>query len=98
MQFVLICRDRPGALSDRLAVRDRHMAGIRAGKLNGSIIDGGALLGPESEMNGSIILCEFPDRAALDAYLAEEVYAAEGVWGDVEILPMRRVDWAKLLN
>ncbi|WNJ88037.1 hypothetical protein [Bosea sp. 685] len=44
-------------------------------------------------MIGSIVLCDFPDRAALDAYLASEIYAREGVWDDMEIVPFRRVAW-----
>ncbi|RIY01390.1 hypothetical protein D3218_08510 [Aureimonas flava] len=98
MQFALIARDRaePGTLDRRLAARQEHMEGIRRGKADGSIIDGGALLDAEGRMAGSVILCEFPDRAALDAYLASEPYRREAVWGDVEILEFRRIDWAAL--
>ena len=93
MQFILICRDRPGALPDRLAARERHMKDVRRLKAEGRILDGGAILDGEGNMCGSVVLCDFTDRNALDAYLAEEVYMREGIWEQVEVLPFRRVAW-----
>lgn len=98
MQFSLIARDQPGALDKRLAARTEHMEGVRRGKAEGWIIDGGALIDDEGQMCGSSMLLEFPDRAALDAYIASEVYQRTGVWGDVTVLPMRRVDWGALMK
>lgn len=95
MQFSLIARDKPGVLEKRLAARAAHMAGVKRGKAEGWIIDGGALIDEEGQMCGSSMLLEFPDRAALDGYVATEVYQTTGVWGEVTILPMRRVDWAR---
>lgn len=97
MQFALIARDNPDALEKRLAARTRHMEGVRRGKREGWIVDGGAILNERGEMAGSAMLLEFPDRAALDAYLAAEVYQTEGVWGEVVIHEMRRVDWNSLM-
>jgi uncharacterized protein YciI len=34
---------------------------------------------------------EFPDRAALDEYLAKEPYVAEGVWQKIEVEPINVV-------
>lgn len=93
MQFALICRDAPDVLARRLAARAGHMENIHAMKATGEIIDGGAMLNDDGNMAGSVVLCEFPDRAALDAYLAREVYAREGIWGEIEIIPFRRVQW-----
>lgn len=95
MYFTIIARDNtaPGTLEKRLANRDAHLANIHAMKAAGTIVDGGAMLDDAGNMVGSVVLCEFPDRAGLDAYLAEEVYVTESVWGDVEIVPFRRVAW-----
>ncbi|WP_439631257.1 YciI family protein [Shinella sp.] len=95
MQFTIIARDDPadGTLDKRLAARERHMERIHAMKAEGTIIDGGALLDDGGRMVGSVVLCEFPDRAALDAYIASEVYFTQGVWKDVSVLPFRRVQW-----
>ena len=97
MDFALICRDSSGALGKRLAARAEHMAGLKVGKTDGSIVDGGAILDAQGNMVGSVVLCRFPDRTALDAYLLREVYAREEIWGDIEILDMRFVDWPKLM-
>lgn len=97
MDFALICRDGRDALRRRLAARAEHMAGLKTGKTDGTIVDGGAILDDEGNMVGSVVLCRFPDRQALDAYLKSEVYAREQIWGDIEILEMRFVDWPKLM-
>lgn len=96
MQFALIAHDHEDALERRLAARAEHMAGVKRGKEEGWIIDGGALLDEEGNMAGSAMLLDFPDRAALDAYLAQEVYARSNVWDSITVLPMRRVDWTSL--
>lgn len=95
MQFTIIARDdiAAGTLEKRLAAREKHMKSIHAMKAAGTIIDGGALLDDDGKMIGSVILCEFPDRAALDEYVAREVYFADGVWKDIDVLPFRRVQW-----
>jgi len=96
MQFAIIARDdtAPGTLEKRLAAREKHLAGIHAMKAEGAILDGGALLDDGGTMVGSIVLCEFADRAALDAYVKREIYFTEGVWKDIDILPFRRVQWS----
>lgn len=99
MQFVIVARDdkSAGTIEKRLAARSEHMAGIKAMKGDGRIIDGGAILDERGDMSGSVVLCEFEDRSALDSYLASEPYSRDGVWKDVEIIELRRVDWAKLM-
>jgi len=97
MQFTIIARDDPadGTLDKRLAAREKHMERIHAMKAEGTIIDGGALLDDDGRMVGSVVLCEFPDRNALDAYITSEVYFTQGVWKDLDILPFRRVQWRR---
>jgi uncharacterized protein YciI len=93
MQFVLICRDRDGALADRLAARAEHLAGVLELWHAGRIIDGGAILDAEGQMAGSVVLCDFPDRAALNTWLESEPYVVGGVWDQIEILDFKRVAW-----
>lgn len=97
MHFVIVAKDHPDSAARRLAARPAHMAGLRTLKREGRIVDGGAILNDEAGMIGSIVLCEFADRAALDGYLQEEAYACEGVWSDIAVYPLRRVDWDALL-
>lgn len=95
MQFTIIARDDTavGTLEKRLAAREKHMERIHAMKAEGTIIDGGALIDNDGKMIGSVVLCEFTDRTALDSYIESEIYFTEGVWKDVSILPFRRVQW-----
>lgn len=99
MHFVIIAKDATtaGTLEKRLSVRETHMQGIKSGKASGTILDGGAILDEAGDMRGSAMLVEFNDRVALDAYLSTEIYATNGVWEQVEIYPIRRIDWDKLM-
>ena len=42
-------------------------------------------------MKGSALVLDFPDRAALDAYLKNEPYVVEGVWEKIEVETMNVV-------
>jgi len=99
MQFVIVARDNKAAdtLERRLAARAEHMEGVRRMKADGQIIDGGAILNAAGDMAGSVVLCEFRNRAELDAYLYREPYKRDKVWDDIEIIEFRRVDWQKLM-
>lgn len=96
MQFVILARDSEvaGTLEKRMAHRAEHLKTIHRMKADGSIIDAGALLSAEGTMVGSLILCDFADRPALDAYIASETYQRYGIWADIEVLPFRRTLWS----
>lgn len=96
--YALICRDAPDALARRMDTRGAHMDGLKVEKAAGRIIDGGAILAPDGSMCGSVVLCRFDDRAALDAYLAREIYIRENVWDTIEVIEMRLVDWTTLMS
>ncbi len=100
MNFVIVAHDGEddGALERRLSHREEHLAGIKAGKADGAIIDGGAIVDDAGRMVGSVVLCEFPDRAALDEYIASEVYARQGVWVDITVHKLLRIDWRSLME
>ena len=89
VQFVVFAHDHPDALDRRLAVRERHLDGVRRMKAEGTFFLGGALLDDAGGMIGSMMLVEFPDRAALDAWLADEVYLNAKVWETVDVRPFR---------
>lgn len=81
--------DGPNMLDKRMEVRPRHLEGMKT--LGRQIICAGGLLDEEGRMKGSALVMEFPDRAALDAYLANEPYVAAGVWQKIEAEPMNVV-------
>ena len=70
-------------LERRLAVRPRHLEGMA--KLGAHVICAGGLLDEEGKMKGSALILDFPSRAELDAYLAEEPYVQEHVWDRIEV-------------
>lgn len=89
MQFIVKAYDGPNMLERRLAVRPRHLEGMQ--KLGRQVICAGGLLDDEGRMKGSALVMEFPDRAALDSYLASEPYVLEGVWQKIEVEVMNVV-------
>ena len=89
MQFLVKAYDAPGALEKRLAVRPRHLEGMKT--LGRRVVCAGGLLDDAGRMKGSALVLVFEDRAALDAYLAQEPYVVEGVWQTVEVEPMNVV-------
>lgn len=93
MQFALICRDGTDALGRRLSARTEHLASVKRLKQQGNIIDGGAILDDVGRMVGSVVLCDFPNKEALDAWLLTEPFVREGVWEQIEILEFQRVNW-----
>ncbi len=89
MYFFVKAYDGEGMLDKRMEVRPRHLEGMKA--LGRQIICAGGLLDETGRMKGSALVMEFPDRAALDDYLANEPYVAEGVWQKIEVETMNVV-------
>ena len=89
MQFIVKAYDGEGMLEKRMEVRPRHLEGMK--KLGRQIVCAGGLLDAEGKMKGSALVMEFPDRAALDAYLAGEPYVTEGVWQKIDVEPINVV-------
>jgi len=59
--------------------------------LGKQVIVAGGLLDDAGKMKGSALVMEFPNRAALDEYLASEPYVVEGVWQKIDIEPINVV-------
>ena len=91
MQFLLIAFDGndPGAPERRKNARPGHLEKIAFLKRSGEFLLGGAILDDKEQMIGSMIVYEFPDRAALDLKLKEEPYIINNVWHKIEIYPYR---------
>ena len=89
MQFLVRAYDGPNMLEKRMAVRPRHLEGMKA--LGRQIIAAGGLLDEDGKMKGSALIMEFPNRAALDDYLVGEPYVVEGVWQKIVVEPMNVV-------
>lgn len=91
MDFVLLAHDGedPGAPARREAARERHLASIRANAAAGRLVMSGPRLRADGSTAGSLQVFTVPEAAAMEAYLAEEPFAREGVWTRWEVLPFR---------
>lgn len=90
MLFMLHGLDKPGQLERRLALRPLHKAHV------GRIADRLAIAGPlfaddGTTMVGSLLVVDFEDRAALDAWLADEPYTQQGVYERMTVQPFLNV-------
>ena len=87
MRFVLICRDRPGALQVRLDNRAAHLAYIE----DSGVVE---MAGPflhDGQMTGSLIVLTVGDRAAAEAWAAGDPYAQAGLFEEVTISAWKKV-------
>lgn len=91
MQFLILAHDGtdPGAKARRLAARPQHLELAQTLKAAGKLIAGGALLDEAGEMIGSTLYVDFPDRAAVDAWLENDPYVTGDVWREIEVKPIR---------
>lgn len=94
MQFLLVAFDGtdPEALERRMKARPGHLENVAVLKKQGEFLLGGAILDDNGKMIGSMMVYEFPDRAALDKCLENEPYINHGVWGKIDIRPFRRAN------
>lgn len=93
MQFAILARDGldAGALDRRMAAREQHLANSQRLVAAGQAICRAAMLDDDDRMVGSIMILDFPSRADLDAYLADEPYVTGDVWQDIQVVPCRVV-------
>ncbi len=89
MQFVLIAKDGtdPDAPKRRLDNRAAHLAGVDANKPH--MIMGGATINDAGQMDGSILIVDFPSREEFDKWLKADPYVVNGVWKDITVKPFR---------
>jgi uncharacterized protein YciI len=91
MQFLVVARDGTDeeAVERRMRVRPTHLEAIAPLVEDGHVLVGGAILNEADEMIGSMLLVEFPDRAAVEAWLEADPYVTGGVWKEIDVSPFR---------
>ena len=94
MHFLLRAYDGKdeNALERRMNVRPAHLAYVQAFKEKGHVLSGGPILNEKDEMCGSMMLLNFPDETALNAWKEKEPYVTEGVWQEIHIERIRVAD------
>ena len=85
--FILTCIDKPGALDNRMATREAHLAYVRGQPETVKI--GGPLLDDAGQMAGSMLIIDVADKAAAQAFADNDPYWKAGVFQSVEITPFR---------
>ncbi len=86
--FVLICRDRPDALSVRMATREAHLAWVAEHR--DVVRRAGPIVDEAGAMAGSLFILEAESEDAVRAFHAQDPYARAGLFGQVEILRWRQ--------
>ena len=90
MLFAFYCRDKEGHGQVRLDNRSAHLEHLKAQgervQAAGPLIsdDGAAML-------GSLLVVDFEDRAAAEAFAAADPYAQAGLFDSVEIVAWKKV-------
>ena len=97
MLYAIIATDQPQSLPLRLSVRPAHLERLRALQDEGRLI----LAGPhpaidcedpgEAGFSGSLIVAEFPDLAAAQAWADADPYVQAGVFARITVKPFRKV-------
>ncbi|WP_414899010.1 YciI family protein [Rhodovulum sp. YEN HP10] len=88
MYFALICRDKPGHLETRKANRDAHLAYVAA---TGVVVHAGPFLDEAGEMCGSLVILDVADKAAAEAWAANDPYAGAGLFESVSVQAWKKV-------
>jgi uncharacterized protein YciI len=91
MLFAVWASDRPGRLAERQRVRELHRARLRdPGPHPVQVVQAGATLDEEGvAMNGTLLIVQAADLAAVQAFVADDPYVAAGVYDRIEIRPWR---------
>ena len=94
MIFAAMCHDTPGLLDTRLTVRPAHLDYLNA---HPDVVKAaGALLGPDGNALGSLLILDCADQTAADAFCAGDPFAKAGLFGSVEVKPWRQAVGAKV--
>lgn len=88
--FAVYNLDKSDALQVRLDNRPAHVEFLKA--LGEQLVLAGPLLSDDGEkMIGSLVIVDFPDLAAAQAWAAQDPYAAAGLFASSSVTPYKKV-------
>ncbi len=90
MHFIVHCTDKPGHGQVRADNRPDHVEFLKRHR-DHIVIAGPTLDDDFDAMNGSLLIVDFADRAAVDAFAAADPYARAGLFESVIIKPWKMV-------
>lgn len=85
--FAMIAKDKPGTGENRTATRPVHLEHLKA--MGEKLVFAGALMGPDGNPEGSLLVLEADSLEAATATLMADPFVAAGIFGSVEIKPWR---------
>jgi uncharacterized protein len=97
MWYVIEGTDTPGSLQQRLDARPAHLARLTALKDEGRLLLAGPFPAIDSAdpgpagFTGSLIVAEFTDLAAAQAWADADPYIEAGVYARVSVRPFKKV-------
>ena len=91
MEFLILAHDGTDddAPARRLAARPAHLERINEMIAAGTLLYAALLLDDTGQTTGSSLVCTFPSRADLDAWLALDPYVTGHVWQKIEVHPCK---------
>lgn len=97
MLYAIISEDKPDSLSRRLEARPAHLARLQSLQEAGRLILAGPHPAVDSEdpgdagFSGSLVVAEFSDLAAAQAWADADPYVAADVYARVTVKPFKKV-------
>ncbi len=97
MWYAIVGLDSPNSLPLRAASRTAHLARLEALRDAGRLLLAGPFPAIDAEdpgpagFSGSLIVAEFGDLAAAEAWAAQDPYLEAGVYREVSVRPFRKV-------
>lgn len=97
MLYALTGKDKPGSLATRLAVREAHLARLKALLDAGRLVLAGPLPAIDSPdpgpagFSGSLIVAEFASLSEAQSWFDADPYVAEGVFSETQVQPFKQV-------
>ena len=89
MHFVISCTDKPGQPDLRPSKRGEHIEYLKSHA--DKIVAAGPTLGEGDVPNGSLLIMDFEDVQAAQAFAEGDPYSKAGVFESVGITPWKKV-------
>lgn len=97
MWYAIVGTDEAGSLERRISARPAHLERLNTLRQQGRLLLAGPFPAVDAEdpgpagFSGSLIVAEFDDLAAAQAWADADPYVAAGVYRDVSVRPFRKV-------
>ena len=90
MHFIIFCTDKPNCLSIRIANRPAHVKYLE-NHIENVLVAGPTLGHKTGEMNGSMLIVDFPGLSEAQTFAEDDPYAVAGLFESVVVKPWKMV-------